>query len=92
MRGGGPPARDEDDFEGFMGEVRPEASAILNRFQVSGDRATTILAEAWAVTYMSEGNRPAHREQFLGAVEAACQELRARLGPPEEEGPEELVH
>jgi len=92
VRGGKPPAGDEDDFEGFMDEVRPQASAILARYSVSGDQAFTILAEALAVTYVSEGNRSAHRRQFLGAVEAACQDLRARLGPPEEEDPQDVVH
>jgi antitoxin component of RelBE/YafQ-DinJ toxin-antitoxin module len=75
-----------------MDEVRPEAQVILERYGIDGSRAVTVLSHAWVVTARSEGNRASKRRQFLAAVEYACQELRAQLGPPGEEVEDERVH
>lgn len=86
------PGEDGDDLDGFMDEVRPEALEILDRYGIAGSRAITVLSHAWVVTARSEGNRASKRRQFLAAVEYACRDLRAELGPLEEEVEDERVH
>lgn len=87
-----PKKPDADDLAGFLEELRPEARKSLHRHGISNDRAMRLLAECWVVAARSEGNRAAKRRQFLEALEIACQQTRADLGPPEEEGDDESIH
>ncbi len=59
------------------------------RFQIDPERAADLLAEAWiAIAVRRAGGEEAQR-RFLESLERACEELRAALGPPEEEDEDE---
>lgn len=89
---GRPGPRSEDDLDGFLDEVREEGRRILERYRVSRSRGLEIVSHCYVLMALSEGTRATHRRQFLEALEHACQELRAQLGPPEEEDEDEPVH
>lgn len=89
---GRPPGGSDEDLDGFLDEVRDEGRKILERYGISGSRGVEIVSHCYVLTALSEGTRAARRRQFLEAVENACQELRAQLGPPEEEVEDEPVH
>jgi hypothetical protein len=86
------PGEDDDDLEGFMEEVRRPGTEILARYGITGTRAVEILSHSWVAVALTNAGRPELRRQFLESVETACRELRAALGPLEEEDDERSVH
>ena len=80
-----------EEIEEMFEPVRVPARKVLSRFDIGGERAQEILGNAMVAVIQTTTNPAEARVLLLDAVEWACREARASLGPPDEEEKEAYV-
>lgn len=79
-----------EEIEELFEPVRVPARRVLALHGISGERAKEILGNAMVTTIQTTTSPDEARVLFLDAVEWACREERASLGPPEEDSSDSL--
>jgi hypothetical protein len=81
-----------EELRRLIESARAEVRGILSRYSIAGDRAKEILSQAMVSVALTKATQEEARQLLLTAIESACREERAALGPTEEQEEEPRVH
>lgn len=72
--------------------VREEVKAIVRTYAIRGAPLRKILSRALISAALTNGSDSERQRLLVDAVERACREERAALGPPEDQEDDPHVH
>lgn len=87
-----PAAWSAEELRELIEPVREEVQGILRRYGIGRQLAREILSQALVSMALTNGSTAERRHLYVDAIETACREERAALGPPEDQEDEPYVH